>query len=101
MKNILIFLIVVSSNLFSSYLTVSSASIGSEGTGTTLLNNFSASFPNLVVSSSNMVFNVPVYIKSDTNTDAVVTRVVTSIILYFTSNSFCYYKTFLVLSFLH
>jgi len=75
MKNILMLLILVSSNLLADFVTVSSQAINSDGTETTLLNNFSASFSNLVVSSTgtdtNNYYDIPIFVRTDTN-DAIV-----------------------------
>lgn len=68
-------LILVSSNLLADFVTVSSQAINSDGTETTLLNNFSASFSNLVVSSTgtdtNNYYDIPIFVRTDTN-DAIV-----------------------------
>ncbi|SFV54419.1 hypothetical protein MNB_SV-12-978 [hydrothermal vent metagenome] len=71
MKKICILLIVIFSNIWADYLTVSSQPITEDGSGTVLLNNFSIDFSTLTLPSSNVVRTIDVYLKSDSTANAV------------------------------
>ena len=71
MKRVFILLLAFSLGLWADYLTVSSESITDEGSGTTLVDNFSIDFFTLTLPSSNVVKTIDVYLKSDSTANAV------------------------------
>jgi len=71
MKRVFILVLAFSLGLWADYLTVSSESITEEGSGVTLLDNFSIDFSSLTLPSEDVIKTIDVYLKSDSTTNSV------------------------------